>query len=100
MCDSRIPPALDRHLVSAAHAAATTGDVALGAFEAVVDQVVHALRGQGATYRDVERVFRDVFSALGYPYARTPVGARYEALEARAVAMTRRDGAREIRQAG
>ncbi|MBV9879071.1 MAG: hypothetical protein JO180_01180 [Gemmatirosa sp.] len=85
-----IPPALDRHLVSAAHTAATTGDFAAGAFEAVVDQVVRALRDQGADRREVERALSDVFAGLAYAHLRSPVGTRYVALEARALAILER----------
>jgi hypothetical protein len=79
-----IPPALDRHLVSASHAAATTGDHALGAFEAVVEQVVLALGQQGAGRAETERALGDVFAALAFPHAHTHFGDRYEALAARA----------------
>jgi len=79
-----IPPALDRHLVSASHAAATTGDHALGAFEAVVEQVVLALRQQGAGRAEIERALGDVFAALAFPHAHTRFGDRYDALGARA----------------
>lgn len=84
MSELYIPPALDRHLVSATHAAAATGDHAVGAFEAVVEQVVLALRQQGAKPRDIERALRDVFRALGFAHAHSAYGARYEALAARA----------------
>lgn len=82
MSDIHIPPALDRHLVSTAHAAAATGDHAVGAFEAVVEQVVLALRQQGAQRREIERALRDVFAALAFAHTRD--GGRYEALAARA----------------
>jgi hypothetical protein len=82
-----IPPALDRHLVSATYAAATTGDYALGAFEAVVEQVVRALRQQGAGRPEIERALGDVFAALAFPHAHTSFGGRYETLAARALSI-------------
>lgn len=85
-----IPRALDRHLVSATHAAATAGDFALGAFDAVVEQIVRTLREQGIAHAAIERVFSDVFAGLAFPYARTPVAERYSALESRAIAIARR----------
>ena len=91
-----IPPALDRHLVSTAHAAATVGGSTVGAFEAAVDEVTRALRAQGASAPVVERAFRDVFAGLAFAYERTPTAARYAALEARAVALV---AARAERQA-
>ena len=84
MSDVHIPPALDRHLVSATHAAATAGDHAVGAFEAVVEQVVLALRQQGADRAEIERAVGDVFDALTFAQAHGPVADRYEALAARA----------------
>lgn len=84
MSTLHIPPALDRHLVSATHAAAATGDHAIGAFEAVVEQVVLALRGQGAERAEVERALGDAFSALAFAHAEPRFAARYEALAARA----------------
>lgn len=80
-----IPPALDRHLVSTAHAAATAGEFAVGAFEAAVEEVSRVLHEQGATRQVVERALRDVFAGLASPYERTPAGDRYAALETRAI---------------
>ena len=85
MSDLAIPRALDRHLVSATHAAATAGDFALGAFDAVVEQIAGALREQGASRADVEAALHDAFAGLAYPHQRGSVGARYARLEARAV---------------
>ena len=82
-----IPRALDRHLVSATHPAATAGDFALGAFDAVVEQIAGALRDQGATHADVEAALHDAFAGLASPHQRGPVRARYARLEARAVAV-------------
>lgn len=87
MAELSIPRALDRHLVSATHAAATTGDFALGAFDAVVQQIAGALREQGATRADVEAALHDAFSGLAYPHQRGPARARYASLEARAVSV-------------
>ena len=90
MSEIHIPPALDRHLVSAAHTAATTGDFATGGFDAVVEQVVRALRAQGASRIEIERAFRDLFAGLAYAYIHTPAGRRYDALEARALTLVDR----------
>ena len=87
MSELCIPRALDRHLVSTAHAAATAGDFALGAFDAVVEQITLALRDQGAQRADVEAALRDAFAGLAYPYQRTPVADRYARLEERAVTL-------------
>jgi hypothetical protein len=87
MSDIHIPPALDRHLVSALRAAATTGDHATGAFEAVVEQVVFALGEQGAERAEIQRALGDVFSALAHPYAQTSFGQRCAALETRALSI-------------
>ena len=85
MSSLRIPPALDRHLLSAVHAAAATGGAALGAFDAVVEQIAHALREQGARPRDVEGAIRDAFAALASPFRRTATAERYAELRARAL---------------
>ena len=90
MSDLRIPPALDRHLVSAAHVAATTGDPAAGALDAVLEQVVRTLRAQGADRAAIARALSDVFTGLAFPYERTAVAKRYAALEARAIQMADR----------
>lgn len=99
MSDIHIPRALDRHLVSAAHSAATAGDFAFGAFEAVVEQIARTLGEQGAAPPAVERALRDAFTGLGHAYQRTPIADRYAALEARAVSIAertaRRSAARE-----
>lgn len=95
MSEIHIPPALDRHFVSAAHTAAITGDFGTGGFDAVTEQVVHALREQGATRGEIERTFRDVFAGLAYAYLRTPAGERYDALEVRAVSMIERTVVRQ-----
>jgi hypothetical protein len=87
MSDLAIPRALDRHLVSATHAAATAGDFALGAFDAVVEQIAGALREQGASPADVEAALHDAFAGLSFPHQRSVVGARYSRLEARAVSV-------------
>ena len=85
MSDVRIPPALDRHLVSAAHTAATTSGAALGAFDAVVEQIVQSLQEQGAGRAEIELALRDVFSGLASPFRRTEFAGRYAELRARAV---------------
>jgi hypothetical protein len=90
MSDLRIPPALDRHLVSAVRMAATTGDPALGAFVAVVEQVAHALREQGASGAAITRALADVFTGLAFPYQRTPIAARYATLEKHAISIATR----------
>jgi hypothetical protein len=91
MSDLCIPRALDRHLVSTVHAAATTGDFALGAFDAVVEQITLALRDQGASRAEVEAALRDAFAGLAFPYHRTPVAVRYADLEERAVNLATRE---------
>ena len=91
-----IPPALDRHLVSAAHTAVTMGDFAAGAFEAVVEQVVRALREQGAVRHDIERALQDVFAGLSYAHQRSSVGSRYAVLESRALAIAEHATRRQL----
>jgi len=87
MSDLCIPRALDRHLVSATHAAATAGEFALGAFDAVVEQIARALRDQGASRPEVEAALRDVFAGLSFPHQWSSTGVRYARLEERAVAV-------------
>jgi hypothetical protein len=86
MSSLRIPPALDRHLLSAVHTAAATGGVGLGAFDAVVEQIVRALREQGAKPNEVEDAIRDAFAALASPFQRTGTAERYAELAQRALA--------------
>jgi hypothetical protein len=90
MSDIRIPPALDRHLVSTVHTAATAGDRAFGAFDAVVTQVVQSLREQGADDGAIGRALRDVFAGLAHPYRHTTMAARYASLERHALEIAAR----------